>query len=186
MPFPLPWNPRQQVLICTALVSQREKTPCTIDQDLMGFKKYVLGPVGFYAILCLPNGSIHFALFILLCTKENTVFHIRGICFVISLCFRLHLTLSSPHSHSFISLFLSCFLPWAKLLRSLILIVFFFLSLVLTHPLFPFSFTGLLFSQWLVTLFAGWNPRLSVSAGLCDMSMCCVVPKGGSPCLPVN
>lgn len=62
----------------------------------------------------------------------------------------------------------------------------FFHMMFLVTPLFPLSSGSLLFSRWLVTLFAGQNPRLSMSAGLCDTSMCCVVPKGGFPCQPVN
>lgn len=113
VPFPLPWNPRQQVLISVALVFLTERNtvynrPTLWYYNMMGGG--VSSPVGLYGILHLRNRpfcAVHFMVF-----KKSPVFNIQGIGSLsrCSLFFLILIHLLPP------SLILSSSLPFFHLL----------------------------------------------------------------------
>lgn len=130
--------------------------------------------MGLRGILCLTNGFRHFVRFILVSPKKTFPYWRKQTCFISFFLFKKKLpTLSFPDSHSFKSVFIPG-LDRTPFIHSHCCLF----SFSFTGPLNPWPFTGLLFLQCLVTLFPCWNRWLLVSVGLCDMSMCCLVPKG--------
>lgn len=126
--------------------------------------------MGLRGILCLTNGFRHFVLFILVSPKKIFPYWRKQTWFIYLFLFKKKMpTLSLPDAHSFKSVFNRT--PFFYSHCCLV-------SLSFTDPLNPSPFRGLLFLQCLVTLFPCWNRWLLVSVGLCDMSMCCLVPKG--------